>query len=193
MRARHVGAWGAPGDSAAGRNALKISSSVSAVVLAFAVLAGALPSAGQIGPSHLELFSGQFAPDDPASHTVFGVRVGNRFGHRFGFEVSLGRLDFDGGSVLLADLSFKLYLHPEGPVQGFLFAGPGRVNPENSNGFDEGGVPYNSSASAHVGIGFEIPLRERVYLRPDARMRWYRDVSGADLEASLAVGFRFGG
>lgn len=106
-------------------------------------------------PLSFELF-GAYDHRDGVGDEAAGARAGFRLTDRWGIEGTLSRLSDDGVEVWMADLSGKLYLGNAGRAGLFLLAGPGGIRVD---GFEE--------LTFHAGLGAEVPLGERVYLRPD--------------------------
>ena len=55
------------------------------------------------------------------------------------------------------------------------------------------GLSVEDDLTGHLGLGVNIRLSERMYLRPDLRIRWLGSLedSNADAETSLGLGWRF--
>lgn len=161
------------------------------------------PAAAWAAPSdhaetgHFELFAGRYAPEESSinEETVYGLRSGYRLSDRLGLEGSLGYVGFSesifDGDFFIVDASLKLYLNPGGKAEWYLIGGPGWafIDVDASGA----GLIEEDSFTLHAGLGVDIDLSERVYLRPEVRARWYELVDGTDLEATLALGFRIGG
>jgi hypothetical protein len=160
-----------------------------ALLTLFALTLGLKGAAlAQQRPASLELFVGEFAPEEDYGDLTYGVRGGYRISDHFGLEASLGFGELaDSVDFTLLDLSAKAYLGSStGKSQFFLFAGPGWA------WLDATSLGKADSFSVHAGVGLDLRLGERLYIRPDARIRWFEDGGGTDLEASLAIGFSFG-
>lgn len=163
------------------------------------LLAAAPPAlaSNHAGNGHFELFAGRYSPDlgTGDEETTYGLRGGYRLNDHFGLEAAVGRIEFSEssleGNVVLADLSLKYILDPGGRVEWVLFGGPGWAFVDvRLHGLGEG---QRDSFTAHAGVALEVNLGDRVYLRPDARWRWFeKGGGGADLELSLALGIRLG-
>ena len=95
---------------------------------------------------------------------------------------------------------------------GYMFATNGNFVPDVNFGLGggfstlngAGQIPGNNvefrnftrdSFTLNVGVGLRILLGRTIYLRPLVRARWFekRIDDDIDLEATLAIGFRFGG
>ena len=134
-----------------------------------------------------ELYGGLFAPEDE-EETTYGLRAGYRKSERLGFELSLGEVDVeDPFEVRLIDLSIQRFLSPGGKSEWVVSFGGGWVF------IDAGPFGDVDSASAHLGLGWIVNLSDLVYLRTEVRDRWIEEADGTDLEATVALGFAFGG
>lgn len=140
-----------------------------------------------------EIVVGGYFPQDDAldNEPIYGLRGGYRYSSKWAFEGSAVRystqpvpaIDLD---LTLVDASVKWY-----PTGGafLVFAGPGWAFAEAKlAGFLS---VTDDSFTAHLGLGAEIPLSRRLYLRTDGRARWFETSRDIDLEGSLALGFRF--
>lgn len=122
---------------------------------------------------------------DSGAHRSFGLRSGYRFSRTWALEGSLSRPD-GGGGAWLGDLSAKLYVLHASLFELYALGGPGRSR-----------LPFQDEAGTrptlHLGIGAEISLVDRAYLRPEFRQRWDRaHVDGNGLqEYSLGLGWKF--
>ena len=184
------------------------------IVSLFLTLLFALPSpsAAQGLPAaeerHLEAFAGYYLTDADVFDDALslGGRAGYRW-NRFGLEGTLSRLESDIDlprqtgelEVLAVDLSVNLYLNPGSRYEWSIFAGPGWELLDSSTRFTrfDGEVREFSSSddtfTVHVGVALRFALGERLYLRPDLRVRGYDDDETTlyDVEGSLAVGYSF--
>lgn len=174
--------------------------------LGFVLIAGSclgitVPAQALDSTSRLEVYGGLFffdnQSDSESREEIFGVRGSYSFSPRWSVEASAGRMDLsdrvsEPGELSLdvnlwvTDLSAKLAipLGERSSVQ--IVAGPSYL-------FGTGDVDDFDSWGAHLGLGLEVGLGERFYLRPDVRA--YRfDVDGEELDntqATLALGVRF--
>lgn len=112
----------------------------------------------------------------------YGVRGGFRFNRVWALEGSLSRIkDTD---AWFGDLSAKAYFLHANRFEMYAVASPGlfRVSGENPQ------------LTLHAGIGAEIGLGQRVYLRPEVRGRWLaKELRGDNglVDYSLGLGWRF--
>lgn len=169
--------------------------SASAVLL----VALAPPAASaQAGTGAFELYGGYYFPDEDLldDDLTYGIRGTYRWTDALAFEATVGRYEEDLGfgvdfELTLVDFSTAWTLNPGSPTEFAFFAGPGWA-------FLDVSAPFGLSASddtftVHAGVDLQIPLSDRIYLRPDARARYFEQSEDVDLEASVAIGFRIGG
>jgi hypothetical protein len=134
----------------------------------------------------LDLFGASIraAGSNDASSRSLGLRGGYRFSRTWALEGSLSRLDEDS-QVWFGDLSAKVYFIHVSHIELYALWGLGRSGVSDGDGTER--------STLHAGLGAEIGLGNRVYLRPEGRRRW--DTSHADSggvhEYSLGVGWRF--
>src|SRR5258708_558959 len=106
---------------------------------------------------------------DPIHSEGYGVRGGFRFNNVWAVEGSLSR--FKDSNVELGDLSAKAYFLHAHRFEMYAVASPGLIKSSGEN----------VRLTLHAGIGAEIGLTERVYLRPEVRGRWRsQDLNGAN-------------
>ena len=138
-----------------------------------------------------ELFGGAsaiYSSDRGLSlHTEsFGVRGGFHLTRIWTVEGQLSRSSHDR-LLFNAEVSAKAYLFQADRFRFFALAGPG-IQHEDVAGHT--GI----SSTVHAGIGAEINLAARTYLRPEVRAGWYSDhLSATDhsLDYTLGFGWRF--
>lgn len=97
-------------------------------------------------------------------------------------EGALSRLS--DADVWFGDVSAKAYLVHSQPFEIYALAGPGLVR---LSGMED-------KATVHFGIGAEIGVGRRGYLRPEVRGRWLADELRSDdgiVDYSLGFGWRF--
>lgn len=164
-----------------------------AIAFALVVLSAPAAFAAENG-AYVEGFLGKifYETDFDLDETTFGARGGYRFGERWGIEGAISRQDvefFD--EVYFADFSLRRSLAGGDRTELFLIAGPGLFR------IDSGDFLVDSSETElafHAGLGLDINLGERFYLRPDVRARWIdSDFLDDDIhtEVTLGAGFRF--
>jgi hypothetical protein len=163
----------------------RLSLTFATALLSLAVASSASAQHGETGPS-FELFGARVEPTDSDAdfHTEsYGIRGGYRFGNVWALEGSLSRLNEDV-DVWFGDLSAKAYFIDTNRFEIYALGGPGLYKVEDED----------EELMLHVGIGAEIGLGQRAYLRPEVRGRWLADELKADeglAEYSLGIGWRF--
>ena len=163
----------------------RLSITFAAALLSLAVASPASAQTVETGPV-FDLFGARVEPteSDSGFHTEsYGLRGGYRFSNVWALEGTLARLNEDV-DVGFADLSAKAYAFQSDRFGVYALGGPGLYKVE---GIDE-------KVTLHLGIGAEIGLGERAYLRPEVRGRWLADELRADnglLDYSLGIGWRF--
>jgi len=105
----------------------------------------------------------------------FGLRSAYRRSPRLAFEGSLSRAE----EIWLPDLSVKLSLRPNRRNDVYLVGGPGLLA---INDFDDTVWMF------HAGLGAQISLGKKLYLRPEVRGRWFVDGPDAVTVADVSVG-----
>ncbi len=174
------------------------------------------PGAAVAGQGHLEVFAGQYFSDSEiGDEPVVGIRGGYRFNDHFGLQGSIGRVEllhpvfsvFDAdGDGIFFDVSALWYLNPGKKAEWVLFGGPGFASLESGGQFKIPGLIYDNhrrstdSATLHAGVGVEISLGQRTYLRPAVKARWFEGFSSqddflrsdVDVEATVAFGWKLG-
>ena len=154
-------------------------------LLSFAVASSAWAQHGETGPS-FELFGARIEPTDSDAdfHSEsYGLRGGYRFSNTWALEGTAARLNEDV-DIWLGDLSAKAYLIDSSYFEIYALGGAGVYKVEDDY----------EKATLHLGIGAEIGLGQRAYLRPEVRGRWIADELKADeglAEYSLGIGWRF--
>ena len=166
------------------RRIYRLSSILTAALFSL-VAASSASAQSEMRGSYFDLFGARVQSTDSSDHfhtESYGVRGGFRFNGVWALEGSASRIkDTD---VWFGDLSAKAYfLHAHG-FEMYAVASPGlfRVSGENPQ------------FTLHAGIGAEIGLGERVYLRPEVRGRWLAKELNGDsglVDYSLGLGWRF--
>jgi hypothetical protein len=165
------------------------------ILSAFALLALPLAAAAQEDDgsrdASFEVFGGPSAEYSSLSGVTlhnrsFGLRGGLRVSRVWSLEAedarSTGRpIAYDG------EVSAKAYLFQTDRFRLFALAGPG-IHEEDRFG------DTRYTATVHAGLGGEIALAPRIYLRPEVRGRWPADhFSGRNhtLDYTVGLGLRF--
>jgi hypothetical protein len=201
------------------------------ILLVAGVAFGSL-SAPVWAQGYLGISAGLYQPEDKEQDRtgVFDVRGGYRIRPAFGFEWSLSRLslvdtvpfqddpstpgvDFDRLNLQWHLTNFDISLQWF-PQRGNLviFGGPGvaLVNAKLDStllGVTSSKSYATNIVTAHAGVAYVWPLKERFFVRPEARVRRYFGYNvvepsrldrfhfsyrATDYEASLTFGWRFG-
>jgi opacity protein-like surface antigen len=116
----------------------------------------------------------------------FGLRGSYRFSDTWAVEGALAKVD-ESGQLWFGDLSAKAYLVDTSRFEIYALGGPGVFRAK----FDG---EASNQAAVHFGIGAEIGLGARAYLRPEIRGRWATDELNWDAgiaEYSLGIGWKF--
>lgn len=123
---------------------------------------------------------------DEASDQMYGLRGAYRFTSRWAVEAALGKVNEDEVDVFVGDLSAKYIFADLQSFSLYAVAGPGLVRIAVDD-FDVDEETY------HLGLGAEIPLGERGYLRPDVRGRRYvdSDIDATIVDYSVGFGWKF--
>lgn len=138
----------------------------------------------------LELFGSHGVAYSSGGHFTFhqesfGLRGGAQFGGPFGIEASLQRSNGDH-TVYDFDLSAKYYFLQRERFGFYALAGPGDRHEENFFGSE------TDRGTVHLGIGTEIGLGAKAYLRPEVLVRWpltKSDQVAADRTTDFTLGF----
>lgn len=135
----------------------------------------------------LDLFGSYFvaySDGDSVDDEAWGLRGSYRFTNVWALEAALSTLTDDGVDVYFGDLSAKAYLLHSDRFEGYLLGGVGLLRIDQ---FDE------DETTLHLGLGAEIKLGDRAYLRPEVRGRWLEeDVDAVTfVDYSLGIGWRF--
>jgi hypothetical protein len=177
-------------------------SAVAMIGLAFFAFAGGA-QAGEF-----EVFAGYYLPEELDEDLTFGLRFGDRVSPSWGWQVGgswfdvadsqgYGTRDIDA-DLFFIDGSFMFF---PGEGQFAVYAGPGWASAEIDSPFSTEDFS-DDVFSLNVGISYKALLGESMYLRPDLKARWYElegfgpeggKQSQVDYEASLALGWTFGG
>lgn len=133
----------------------------------------------------LDLFGSYFtaeADGDTANEESWGLRGSHRFTNVWALEAALSTIREEGVDAYFGDASLKAYLFHSNRVEGYLLGGAGILRVEDED-----------ETTLHLGLGAEIALGERAYLRPEVRGRWFEeDVDAVTfMDYSLGFGLRF--
>jgi hypothetical protein len=109
----------------------------------------------------------------------FGLRGSYRFNNVWALEGAVSQFSWDDADERLVEVSAKAYFVHSNYFEVYALAGVGHSRLEGFN-------------DKHLGLGLEIPLGSRAYLRPEIRGRW-DGIGGHEVEPeySLGVGWRF--
>lgn len=153
----------------------------------------------------VEVYLGYYdpSPDVLDSDVVWGLRVGYNFSERLNLFGDLGRFDGSGkvDDVDLTydargfDLNAAWQLTPEKKWVTLLYGGLGWAFVD----FEADTEPLpvklgDDSFTFNFGAAGKLQLKERIYLRFDARARWYKDRDGDEIDTlgTVAIGWSFG-
>jgi hypothetical protein len=132
-------------------------------------------------------FSGGFSTESGFSHTTtIGVRSSYNFSRVWAVEAAISR----SSDFLVAyngDLSAKAYVFQRTGFGLFALAGIG-VQRNYLDGL------YGDEKTIHAGIGADVALSDRTYLRPEIRYRWPTDHVNEEFRTTdftLGFGWRF--
>jgi hypothetical protein len=158
-----------------------------AALFFFGVAPCAMPQEANPGAS-IDLFGGRVVSIESSDghSNSYGVRGGYRFGRVWALEGSGEHLN-EGFTNWFLDLSAKASFVHANRFEIYGLAGPGVIY---VSAFGQS----NHQATVHAGLGAQIGLGDRAYLRPEVRGRWSTgDVkfNGGLVTYSLGVGWRF--
>lgn len=162
-------------------------------LLALTAMALPIAAAAQDEPrgSSFELFGGAGAVYSSSSslslHTeTLGARGGFSLTRVWTVEAALSRTSGDP-VTWNGEISAKAYFFQVEGVRLFALAGPGIRREDLPGGSTD-------SATVHAGIGAEIALSPRFYLRPELRSRWptaHFDERHRSEDLTVGFGWRF--
>jgi hypothetical protein len=160
---------------------------------AFALLALPASAAAQMesSGSSLELFGSHSVVYSSSGGFTFhaeslGVRGAFRFTSVWAVEAALSRSNGDH-PIWNGDVSAKAYVFRANRFALYALAGPGVHHEELAGRTDD-------ASTVHAGIGTEIALGERAYLRPQILTRWltsHLNDRGRSVDYTLGFGWRF--
>ena len=189
------------------------------LALALASLIALLSSPpASAGEANFEIAAGAYVSGTTSfvgEEALLGLRGGWRFTDRWGLQGHLSRVDlFDAvspfvdidGDATFFDVSGVFFITPRRRAELFVYGGIGYARFDVEVGPIRLDLPYASpirlpgfgftvedDLTGHLGLGVNIRLSERMYLRPDLRVRWLGNLesSVADVEPSLGLGWRW--
>jgi Outer membrane protein beta-barrel domain len=117
--------------------------------------------------------------EEEDNHKGFALHGSYRFNHVWALDGSIAQFGEEGEVERLTDISAKAYLLHWDRFEGYALAG--------------GGHSRLGGMTLHLGLGAEISLGRRLFLRPEVRGRWLDHELDAEpaVENSLGVGWRF--
>jgi hypothetical protein len=135
----------------------------------------------------LDLFGSYITAEsdgDTADEETWGLRGSYRFTNVWALEAAVSNLREEGTDAYFGDLSAKAYLLHTDRFEGYLLGGVGLLRIDE---LDE------DETTLHLGLGAEIKLGRRAYLRPEVRARWLEeDVDAVTfMDYSVGIGWRF--
>jgi hypothetical protein len=121
---------------------------------------------------------------ETADEEAWGLRGSYRFTSVWALEAALSAIRTEGTNVYFGDLSAKAYFLHSGRVEAYLLGGAGLLAIDDLE---------SGQGTLHLGLGAEIKMSDRAYLRPEVRGRWLaEDVDAVTfMEYSLGIGWRF--
>jgi hypothetical protein len=145
-------------------------------------------SAQESNPGSIEVFGARVdtIQSSEGHANAYGLRGGYRFNRVWALEGSAEHMD-TGFTNWFVDLSAKAYFVHSNRFEIYGLAGPGLFR---ISAFGES----DSQATVHAGLGAEIGLSSRAYLRPEVRSRWATDdlkFNDGLVSYSLGIGWRF--
>lgn len=142
----------------------------------------------------LELFGSHGVVYSSGGHFTFhqesfGLRAGAQFGGPFGIEASLQRSN-GNDTVYDFDLSAKYYFIQRERFGFYALAGPGDRHEHTFFG------SATDRGTLHLGVGTEIGLGAKAYLRPEVLVRWpvshsNQVATARTTDFTLGFGWRF--
>ncbi len=169
------------------------------------------------GEGNFEIAAGAYVAGSGfvGDEAAYGLRGGYRFTERWGLQGSLSRVElFDlygpyagvEGDATFFDVSGQFFFTPGRRAELYLYGGIGMARFDIDVGRIRVDLPYagrvetrgfsatfDDDFTTHIGLGVNIRLNEKMYLRPDIRHRWLGSAGGGtlDVEPSIALGWRF--
>ncbi len=160
-------------------------SSLFAATLLSLVFASPASAQSEVRSPSFDLFGAHAVSNgdgDRVHMDSYGVRGGYRFSNVWALEGSLYRSkDTDSWS---GDFSAKAYFLHANRFEMYAVASPGLIKVSGEN----------PQLILHAGLGAEIGLTSRLYLRPEVRGRWLDsglNDGNSRVDYSLGLGWRF--
>jgi hypothetical protein len=140
----------------------------------------------------VELFGGYFAGYSSTNgltihEDTLGVRGSYRFTRVWAVEAAVSRMNESSFTFWNEELSAKAYLFQRDRFGLFALAGPGVQRLKFA-----GSSP--NAKTVHAGIGADIALSEKLYLRPEILARWPYDFLNdryRETDYTIGIGWRF--
>ena len=147
----------------------------------------------------VELLAGRYSSGEEvmSNQAFLGARGGFEISEAIGIEAAvslaqdteslgaLGNLDL---SLTLADLSVKWHPLARRKHDFFVYGGPGWAFAD-VDGFVNGSA---DTLTAHVGLGVNVQISDRLYLRPDIKVRWFEDGGDVSTDTTIGIGYKIG-
>lgn len=159
----------------------QLSSLFAATLFSLAVASPASAQSEVRSPS-FDFFGARTTRGDSFHTESYGVRGGFRFNNVWALEGSLSRSN--GSNSWDGDAAVKAYFLHADRFELYAVASPGLIKASGEN----------PKLILHAGLGAEIGLTPRIYLRPEVRGRWLDQGLKDDnsrVDYSLGLGWRF--
>ena len=174
-----------------------------------ATLAVPASAAVEEGSNSFEVYAGIYFPDGSMfdENATYGLRLGRAFTSRWGGEISGGYYNDDMNvgvinndiDIINIDLDVVFFANPDSKGVFTVFGGIGWANTDltvTDKGLGTSASFDSDSFTVNAGIGgrFYLGADEQIYLRFDAKARYYEDraTDEVDLEATFGVGWVWG-
>lgn len=175
-----------------------------------ASVAAPASAAVEEGTNSFEIYAGIYFPDGSLfdENATYGLRFGRAFTANWGGEISGGFYNDDVDTattntdidILNVDFDVLYFANPDSKAVFTVFGGIGWANTDLTTTTKLGGAVVSAdsdSFTANIGIGgrFYLGAEERIYLRLDAKARYFDDRSTdeVDFETTFGVGWVWGG
>jgi hypothetical protein len=129
--------------------------------------------------AYLSVASDGYRYRDEDDKKGFGLRGTYRFNNVWALEGAISEFTGDDADERLVEVSAKAYFLHSNYFEAYALAGVGHSR-------------FQGFSDHHLGLGLEVPVGSRTYLRAEIRGRW-DGIGGHDIEPeySLGVGWRF--